>query len=479
MQLECPLVECPNGCNKDLKFHACKLDEHLDELCKNRIRRCVNFTYGCKTRLKSSHLARHLDFCPANIQECPAVRVRRLIDAGQVTQDGATKWIDPIAQQQKLLRTTPESISDNVSLGELLYRIDLERFRKQSIENKFKFNWTYKHFNVDRNSSKTSAVGFDLITNLKIPITSQIFDHIEVDSCILYESLFDLYKKEIDLRSLISRMRITNGCRKCNALISSLEREFFAKLTANLKFSTILRHTYDFNEFKTRSTHKSEDFLKLLRDEIPNDLIKISETNDSTAREDDFDGKIEAENNAILSRVDMSRTFQIQVFDDLFSDSAKLVKHTIFRHKESHYQHKCSVLLKRHQYSSHLNMFHNLIEHNFFDDILDKTCPYSLYGCKHFYRKIKFFSNDPIHDGDLISSDGNLVFNYFKHTDFNFETNSDDDYFLKLPVEVLDLIIERMDAHSIFVLSITSKVRFWKKKIPYLARFLQTGSTFH
>jgi hypothetical protein len=473
--IACSLIRCPNECNKNLRFHKCKLNDHLNELCTNRIRHCTNKVFGCKWASKASQLIRHLDMCPANIQECPAVRVRKLIrqtDKQIIDHDASTKWADPILRQQNDIeaKSVKQPMPGRKSLKDLLYNIDLDNFRKHAIDNnkKFKFNWIYKHLVVDRSDSdKTlnASKQFDLITSLKKPIKSQIFDHIEIDSCVLNASWFDLYRANSSnskLKTVLSKTNVKFGCKKCHTLISYLEREFFARLTSNLKFSTILRYTYDFNEFKQGNKYKSQDFLRLLQENYSDIMPKQANDDWSLVEESALvNERLDADNRSIVNRLDMSKTFQIQVFDELFNDSSKLNKYTVFRHKESHYQHKCSVLLKRQQYSNHLHMFHNLIEHNFFDDSLDKHCPFAVYGCDYFFRKIKFYNSaDRVHDGELIANNGNLAFDYYRDNEClaNHVDYATNDYFLRLPLEVVDLIMDNLDSYSLFNLAMTSRV---------------------
>ena len=63
----CPLKACTEC---DVRLHACKLDDHLENICPEAVVACINAGLGCPTKLKRRLLLRHFEHCPAWIVSC-------------------------------------------------------------------------------------------------------------------------------------------------------------------------------------------------------------------------------------------------------------------------------------------------------------------------------------------------------------------------------------------------------------------------
>uniref|UniRef100_A0A0X3P6J5 F-box only protein 40 n=2 Tax=Schistocephalus solidus TaxID=70667 RepID=A0A0X3P6J5_SCHSO len=66
--LECPVVFCPLRCGH--RLHSCKIDDHLENICKLSIVSCTNRNLGCPRSFQRCELGRHLVYCPASIVHC-------------------------------------------------------------------------------------------------------------------------------------------------------------------------------------------------------------------------------------------------------------------------------------------------------------------------------------------------------------------------------------------------------------------------
>lgn len=65
---ECPVVPCINGCGT--RYHKCKEEDHLQEICSEQEVACINNQYGCPDRILRRQQGQHLSVCPASIVIC-------------------------------------------------------------------------------------------------------------------------------------------------------------------------------------------------------------------------------------------------------------------------------------------------------------------------------------------------------------------------------------------------------------------------
>ena len=65
---ECPVVPCINGCGT--KYHKCKEEDHLQEICSEQEVACINNQYGCPDTILRRQQGQHLSVCPASIVIC-------------------------------------------------------------------------------------------------------------------------------------------------------------------------------------------------------------------------------------------------------------------------------------------------------------------------------------------------------------------------------------------------------------------------
>jgi hypothetical protein len=96
----CEIIKCTN-IQCELKFHKCKLDEHLNETCKYSFINCLNNTYGCKIQILRKKLVKHLENCPANIVECKQFRQRTVFNKEKINECSYFIWPDPIDIEKK------------------------------------------------------------------------------------------------------------------------------------------------------------------------------------------------------------------------------------------------------------------------------------------------------------------------------------------------------------------------------------------
>ena len=64
----CKVIPCRNGCGT--RYHKCKEEDHLGEICSDQEVECINSQYGCHERLLRRHQGEHLSSCPASIVIC-------------------------------------------------------------------------------------------------------------------------------------------------------------------------------------------------------------------------------------------------------------------------------------------------------------------------------------------------------------------------------------------------------------------------
>ena len=67
-QPACPVVHCPLYCN--VRLHACKLPDHLAEICPLQTVPCLNSCSGCPAQLPRHATGQHLEHCPASLVLC-------------------------------------------------------------------------------------------------------------------------------------------------------------------------------------------------------------------------------------------------------------------------------------------------------------------------------------------------------------------------------------------------------------------------
>ena len=428
LQQSCEIIKCVNySC--ELKFHKCKLEEHLSETCKYSWVNCINVNYGCKMKLLRLNLLKHLENCPANIVECKAFRLRTIVNKEK--KHAHLKWPDPI-QNEKNVNISKTGINNDTPLSNILLDIDNECLKQYAYKNKLKFNCFYKYLlldlNNDDNFENDKPALRTFLKNNKI--SSKIFRDIKIDNCIFFND-------EI-------------GCNSCHVRISQLEQERYNKLTANLEFSDIYNdkaflylYDYCYNNTDQDEDEKLVDCLTINESALNNELIKS--------------------NNDILRSVELNPTFSLvkvplDDMKDLNERYKHLDKYCSFRHRQTIFTNTCDNFLKRSQYSSHYNFYHNFL--NPMCDEIDKKCPYSSYGCKIFTNKYKFYLNSKGSniEGKIVSlKDNNCLAVRYYDDKTDCKNSSNSDYFERIPFEVIHYIIDKLDSLSLFNLSMTSK----------------------
>ena len=448
----CEIIKCVNN-QCELKFHKCKLEEHLNETCKYTLISCINSHYGCKTKLLRINLLKHLDNCPANIVECKAFRLRTVINKEKKYSN--LKWPDPIRLEKISIgcessAIAPKSTSPNKPLSKILLDIDYASLKKYANKNRLKFNCFYKYLLLNLNNDsdfendKTQVFLKSYLQNNKIP--SKIFHDIKIDNCIIFKD--------------------DTGCHSCQLRLSNLEQERYNKLTANLEFSELLKSVYSYEQFLAQKVYNDKAFLYLYNYLYDNQQQNNSFSSDLISNESSLNSELIKSNNDILRVMELNSTFSLvkvpSMIDDLKDSNERykhLDKYSSFRHRQTIYSNTCNSLLKRSQYSSHYNFYHNFL--NSMSEEIDKACPFSLYGCKVFTNKYKFYLNKKYKGSagtvvNLKDSDCLAI----KYYDEKYCKNScNDDCFEKIPLEVIHYIIDKLDSLSLFNLSLTSKVR--------------------
>ncbi|XP_040566334.1 uncharacterized protein [Lepeophtheirus salmonis] len=77
----CNYVNCPLSCSQT--FHACKEEDHIQNICSNAHIPCVNVENGCKAKIQRKNMKAHLYVCPAFLILCKLAHPRkehRIID---------------------------------------------------------------------------------------------------------------------------------------------------------------------------------------------------------------------------------------------------------------------------------------------------------------------------------------------------------------------------------------------------------------
>jgi hypothetical protein len=444
-QQSCEIIKCVNiSC--DLKFHKCKLEEHLTEICKYSWINCINVHYGCKMKLLRLNLLKHLENCPANIVECKAFRLRTIVNKDKKYAN--LKWPDPIQNEKNIVISEAiAGINNDVSspLANILLDIDTECFKQYASKNKLKFNCFYKYLLIDLNKDDDNFENDKLTLKrfLKMnKISSKIFHDIKIDNCIFFND-------EI-------------GCNLCHVRISQLEQERYNKLTANLQFSELLKTVYSYEQFLSEKIYNDKAFLYLYNYfYVTNDQNK-DESDDLIINESTLNNELIKSNNDILRTVDLSQAFSLvkvplDDMKDLNEKYKHLDKYCSFRHRQTVFANTCDNFLKRSQFSSHYNFYHDFL--NPMCDEIDKKCPYSSYGCKVFTNKYKFYLNRKCStvDGKIVNLKDNNCLAVKYYEDKYCKNSSNSDYFEKIPFEVIDYIVDKLDSLSLFNLSMTSK----------------------
>ena len=434
----CEIIKCLNN-QCELKFHKCKLDEHLNETCKYSMISCINSQNGCKMKLLRINLLKHLENCPANIVECKAFRLRLVVNKDK--KHAHFKWPDPIHKEMLNIRDTSVGvISSSMPVSSILSDIDNQSFKRYACNNKLKFNCFYKYLllnlNDDNDFDNDKIVKNYLKTN---KISSKIFPDIKIDSCIIFDD-------EI-------------GCNSCHLRMSQLEQERYNKLTANLAFSELLKTVYSYEQFISEKVYNDKAFLYYYY----NHYYEANDDQEMTINESVFNNELIKSNNDILKAVELSPIFSLVKvpLDDMKELNEKykhLDKYCSFRHRQTVYTNTCDNLLKRSQYSSHYNFYHNFL--NPMCDEIDKKCPFSSYGCKVFTNRYKLYLNGNSKssiNGKIVNLKENNCLAVKYYDEKTLKNSSTSDYFERIPFEIIHYIIDKLDSLSLFNLSMTSK----------------------
>ncbi|VDK43563.1 unnamed protein product [Taenia asiatica] len=67
---ECRVVKCPLNCG--CQMHACKLEDHVNNICPLAEVPCISASFGCPRKMQRQFLGHHLFNCPASIVHCTA-----------------------------------------------------------------------------------------------------------------------------------------------------------------------------------------------------------------------------------------------------------------------------------------------------------------------------------------------------------------------------------------------------------------------
>lgn len=67
---DCRVEKCPLNCG--YRMHACKLEDHVNNICPLAEVSCISASFGCPRRMRRQILGHHLFKCPASIVHCTA-----------------------------------------------------------------------------------------------------------------------------------------------------------------------------------------------------------------------------------------------------------------------------------------------------------------------------------------------------------------------------------------------------------------------
>jgi hypothetical protein len=294
------------------------------------------------------------------------------------------------------------------------------------------------------NDEKDSENNNDEINNYlqRNQIKSKIFNDISIDNCVLFSD--------------------NKKCKLYRSRLKILQQDHFSKLKFLEDFKNVLRDSefskrlktiYSYEQFVANGVFKDTSFLYCYN-------LYYAKSGE-TIQPFDID-KSCLDKELFKSNNDLSSTFSVA--EDCWG---KVENYSSFRHWKTIYTNSCDHLLKRGQYSSHYNLYHNFL--NPMSDEIDKACPFYMYGCDKFTKKYNFYLNKKYKgtSGSIVNlKDENFV--VIKYYDDKF-CNNDEDYFEKIPIEVIHDIIDKLDSLSLYNLSLTSKVIFFLIKIVYIS----------
>jgi hypothetical protein len=457
-QSPCPLVHCPNKCGQ--YYHACKSNEHIDETCANFYVPCLNFSNGCRLRIKRSQLGVHLTSCVASVIRCSSFTLRKVYNKDDAS--GQTRWPDPIVAEKASNEAKIAAIRNNnpevPNLTETLLENDYETLKLFASKNPLLFQRMYGYLiglKLESFSRKNTKFGFlrYLLKNVK----SKIFKDIEAENCIVFNDF--------------------EGCSACQIRIRNMEVNRFNKLKLDYyNFGTLLKYVYTFEDFLEDKVYLSPSFLEVYHRfyPVPDDsLLDEDETLMANVDQAELHVKLVENNRELLEVMRLDKTLKLNVAKELSCDAFQL-QYESYRLLETTFAVDCEKCFRRDEYHEHYALVHNFLMP--YLDSVYAQCPFHEYGCRFFEKKYDFlFVKDVI---DTPGCSSLKAINWSKHplsADINYNSTSaslgfsfehmiepsrgDFMSFLDLPFDVLCEIIEHLDSMTLYNLSLTCKVK--------------------
>lgn len=441
---KCKIIPCPLECGH--LFHKCKLVEHLDHTCYNNEIDCINKSIGCRTRIRRKDLSNHLSKCCANVIQCSAFRMRKILNKNKKFAN--LKYPDPIyAQKEKLINLNSENKDNN--LNEILLKQDYEYLAAFCSKNPLKFQRMYGHLIGLKLDPGSKDYKFSFIKYLLKTVKSRIFKDIEAENCIVFND---------DI-----------GCIACQTRIRHLETARFERLRKDrYHFGSVLKDVYNYEQFVERKIYSQPEFLEVYKEHFLKEIseeepsIKIDPENSEKLQE-----KLEETNLELLNSIELNPVLKLNVAKELPCEAFQL-QYESYRLNDSHFSVECDELLRRDEFAEHYSLYHNFLYSH--SELIDLNCPFKEYGCDYFKTQYDFvFSKEKSAEicqnnmlkGFLVHNllSNQLTFNLNNFDKIYQRENEDGLSLLDLPCEVLYDIFDKLDSLSFYSLSLTCKVR--------------------
>lgn len=429
---KCKLIYCPNNC--DFQLHECKLNEHLNEICRNSLVNCINYSNGCKIVLKRFQTGKHLTECSASVIQCNSYRIRSISNNNK-TNESKTKWPDPIYLDRlaNLDERKHYNINGDQTTFENINRsfLNLDYNYLTDFSNKYplKFYRIYSHFLNHVDTKDYTKSKFYFFKHLLVNVRSKIFKDIETENCVIYND--------------------EEGCYTCQTRIKSLERDRFNELKRNEQFYSFLRDIYDYDIFIEEKTYLNEQF-SILYDKIYfepfleskkkqtkqfTDEFSELESENSDNNRDYLLEKLEKYNNEIIKLTDLNSCLKLNTLESSSCEPFQM-NYELYRIKETEFRVDCESILRRDEYLEHYSFFHNFLFPNL--ESIHKYCPLNNYGCDYFTNGVCFDIDGKSSDICLDQINGHIRFR-INDNEINEECN--DINLLDLPSEILFRIV--------------------------------------
>ncbi|XP_031553798.1 F-box only protein 30-like [Actinia tenebrosa] len=468
----CGMVYCPSRCCS--RMHRCKLEDHMF-ICPNEIVPCSNAGYGCPMKIQRDKIGKHLAVCPASNVFCTMEWNRY-----PLYSKSRLSWV-PFFQPNPVLVKGQLDVELALRDQKVLEDVFKKRLRKG------KAKVDILRLNNQRSSSLNQEK--DSERNHR-QLNSQI------DMALALSSLEyqlkplkqNIESQENNPNSGDDILRVNDEPWKTNATESNSdifiqntadERE---KISSDDGFSQLDSRTGELRFDNLSSTRGCEESCESCVPDnekcskIQEDILLSPETISGCFQSRGKDGDHVDDLSSVAGQDECSQVDNVESekifykpprFVDIYLEEPlglNVMLETLpkFQKQLPMYSIPCNQVLRRNEYGSHFKNVHGEI-HGGLNGWLEHRCPLAQYGCTFIHHRLLPGNQcgQVVFNQDLGSfgirpcmQDPQKPKDYCPHQVYD---ETDTDFLISLPIEILETIAEMLDSFSLCNLSRTSK----------------------